>query len=167
MKWLKRLFAKEGEKVVRPNVPRKDEPLDQRTPVIDDLIKKQSWGLIRNEYLKSAEQATKSEDIRAGLVFYYLVIFLDCNGASNIDMSDKKLKQLGYKRWFYPDSSINKNMLNRFLDLSEKLDCDIGLLKDQFVSECNEKIIRRSSTKPPLSPEKVWEEIKSYMQRTI
>ena len=163
MKWLKRLLAKEGEQVTRPNVLRKDELLDQRTLAIEALIKKQSWGLIRNEYLNLAEKATNSRDIRAGLVFYYLVIFLDCNGASNIEMSDKELKQLGYNRWFHPNCSINANILNRFLNLSADLDYDIKLLKDQFITECNERIVRRSSIKPPLSPEAVWETIEANM----
>ncbi len=149
MIWFKRIFNQTSRPKHSTQVQR------SQAPDLSALVKKQSWGLARNEYYKSAQNARKESNIRLALDLLALVIYLDRNGATNIDMNDKELRQLGYSRWDAKLGYFNKNVTSQFSSLFQTLEISKEDFGAHFVELCNKNITRHASTKPPYSPQVV------------
>jgi hypothetical protein len=161
MKCLTRLFGKYS----RPNrrlTIRRSKEIELRS-----LATKQSWGLIRNEYYKAAQDAEKDNNLLAALQLLALVIYLDRNGATNIDMSDKDLRQLGFSRWDTETSYFNKNVSTQFVNLLRELNYSEAHFGVAFFELCNENIIRYASVIPPYSPQTVWAAFLPFIEQHL
>lgn len=154
MKWLKNLLARNNDRsslaqfISASNTP------------IETLVDKQCWGLARNEYFKLAERARKAGNRDEALRYYSLVIFLDRNGATNIEMSDSDLRKLGTSRWDRENGSFNETVLAQ---LQKCLDTNAYTYFEKiFLIECENEVVRQSSEKPPFNPRKVLAELKRH-----
>lgn len=156
MKWLKRLIQSERSQSSSISITKEQQIIVER------LIEKQSWGLIRNEYFKAAQRCAERGQIESAYVLYFLVTFLDCNGATNIEMKDGDIAKLGFLRWDTEFAALNKNVAARLAHLTGQLGGLTPQLESKCVLECEKRVIRRSPTKPPFSPKQVWDKLQAF-----